>query len=146
MCGTPLALVQEGSAWLVSPRGKIVEQLPAASAEGYTAIDGCQLLAPSVGTRIALSTEYAAQKQSLLDLMAALEERDLLGQVDAIHLDDISVLTMDFAGRFTVELPYGADYVYKLRALEAVVGRLETNQTGRIQLTRDDGEVHFIEN
>ena len=31
-CGTPLAVVQDGSAWLVSPQGKIVEQLAAAAA------------------------------------------------------------------------------------------------------------------
>lgn len=144
--GTPLALVQDGSAWLISPTGKIVDQKPAAAAEGYAVIDGCQLLAPSVGAKkIALSTEYATQQKSLLDLLAALEERGLQDQVRAIHLDDISVLTMEYGGRFTVELPYNADYIYKLRALEAVVGKLETNQAGTIQMTREDGKVHFIE-
>ena len=73
-CGTPLAVVQDGSAWLVSPLGKIVEQLPAGQAEGYAVIDGCQLLTPTVGTKIALATEYNAKKESLLDLLAALEE------------------------------------------------------------------------
>ena len=71
-CGTPLAVIQDGSAWLLSPKGKIVEQLPASQAGDYAVIDGCELLAPSVGTDIALSTEFANQQTSLLALLAAL--------------------------------------------------------------------------
>ncbi len=145
-CGTPMAVVQDGFAWLVSPSGRIVEQLDTTQAEGYAVISGCQLLAPSVGTRLALATEYASQQQSLLDLMAALEEAGLSEQVQAIRLDDLSELVMEYAGRFSVELPYGADYTRKLRALVQVVEQLETNQTGTIQMTWDNGEVHFIEN
>ena len=145
-CGTPMAVVQDGFAWLVSPSGRVVEQLDAVQAEGYAVISGCTLLAPSVGTRLALATEYAAQQQSLLDLMAALEAAGLTEQVQAIRLDDLSMLVMEYAGRFSVELPYGADYERKLRALVQVVEQLETNQTGTIQMTWDNGEVHFIEN
>lgn len=145
-CGTPMAVIQEGSAWLVSPAGKIVEQMEPSAAEGYAVIDGCQLLAPSVGTALALATEYAGQQQSLLDLLAALEEAGLVEKVNAIHLSDLSVLRMDYDGRFSVELPYGADYGYKLRFLTAALekGAIQDNQTGTIQLTRDDGEVNFI--
>ena len=144
-CRQPLAVVQDGVAWLVSTTGRIVDQTTAAEAGAYAAIDGCQLLAPSVGTPMALSTEYTAQQASLLELLAALEEAGVLEQVDAIHLGDLSTLSMDYAGRFTVEMPYGADYAYKLRALEVVIGKLETNQTGTIQLVRDDGRINFIE-
>ena len=71
--GRPFALVQEGSAWLVSSGGKIVEQLPEKETGQYGRISGCELLAPSVGTDIALATEYAAQETSLLALLKALE-------------------------------------------------------------------------
>ena len=137
-CGTPLAVVQDGSAWLVSPLGKIVEQLPAGQAEGYAVIDGCQLLTPTVGTKIALATEYNAKEESLLDLLTALEEAGLLDQAEAIHLEDPAVLSMEYAGRFLVEMPNQADYPRKLQALTQAVEQLETNQTGTIQLLRED--------
>ena len=145
-CSTPLAVVQDGSAWLVSPAGKIAEQAEPSAAEQYAVIDGCELLAPSVGTPLALATEYASQQQSLLDLLSALEEADLLDQVDAIHLEDLAVLRMDYAGRFVVELPYGADYDYKLRFLTVSLEEtsIQNNQGGTIQLTGDDGKVNFI--
>ena len=144
-CGDPLAVIQDGFAWLVSPGGKIVEQRGASEAGDCPVISGCQLLAPTVGTPLALATEYATQQQSLLDLLAALESAGMLDQVEGIHLEDLSVLVMDYGGRFSVEMPYGADYPRKLRALQAVIDNLETNQTGTVQLTWDNGEVHFIE-
>ena len=145
-CGDPLAVIQDGFAWLVSPGGKIVEQRSASQAGDYPVISGCQLLAPTVGTPMALATEYAAQQQSLLDLLDALEQAGMMDQVEAIRLDDLSVLVMEYGGRFTVEMPYGADYPRKLRALQSVIDKLETNQTGTVELTWDNGEVHFIEN
>ena len=145
-CGDPLAVIQDGFAWLVSPGGKIVEQRSASQAGDYPVISGCQLLAPAVGTPMALATEYAAQQQSLLDLLDALEQAGMMDQVEGIRLDDLSVLVMEYGGRFTVEMPYGADYPRKLRALQSVIDKLETNQTGTVELTWDNGEVHFIEN
>ena len=70
----------------------------------------------------------------------------MMDQVEGIRLDDLSVLVMEYGGRFTVEMPYGADYPRKLRALQSVIDKLETNQTGTVELTWDNGEVHFIEN
>ena len=73
-CGDPLAWAQDGTVWLVSPGGKIVEQRNTVG--DYPTIDGCRLLAPSVGTLIALDTENDTRWQSLLELLAALEAAD----------------------------------------------------------------------
>ena len=130
-CGDPLAWTQDGTVWLMSPAGKIVEQTDTAA--GYPTVDGCELLAPSMGTDIALSTEFANQQTSLLALLAALDAAGLTDRVDAIHLDDLSRLTMDY-GRFSVEMEYNADYDRMLQILEAGISKLESNQTGSIRL------------
>ena len=148
-CGQPLAVVQDDSVWLVSPKGKIVEQTDPLAAKNYGVIDGCQLLAPSVGTKIALATEYATQQSSLLELIAALEEAGELENVDAIHLGDLSMLTMDYIGRFTVQMPYEADYARKLRALRQIIddsGAIQDNMTGTFDMRREDGKVNLIQN
>ena len=133
-CSAVFAVVQGGSAWLVSPKGKIVEQRPAAQALDEPVIDGCELLAPSVGTDMALATEYAGRQASLLALLAALDDQQLLDQVQAIHLADPGQLTMDYADRFTVEMAYGADYERMLQILTGAIGKLESNQTGTFHL------------
>lgn len=145
-CRQPLALAGEDSVWLVSPRGLLVEQLPSEAAKDLPQIDGCTLVEPAVGSTIRLDEPHALQQSSLLELLKALEEAQMMEQVDAIHLADSSTLSLDFAERFHVELPYSADYGYKLRFLDAIVNEgVESNQTGTIQLNRTDGEVHFIE-
>lgn len=151
-CGTPLAVVQDGSAWLISPSGdpggKIVEQKDAAAAADYGVIDGCQLLAPTVGTPLALATEYAGQQTSLLALMKALYEADMIDDVDAIHLADLSMLTLDYAGRFTVQLPYGADYAQKLKTLRLILEgeAIQDNMTGTFDMRKDSGRIPFKQN
>ena len=66
--------------------------------------------------------------------------------MDAIHLGDLSQLTMEYAGRFTVEMAYGADYGLSLRILEGAVSQLETNQKGTLRLDPDSTyQVLFTE-
>ena len=149
-CGTPLALVQEGSAWLISPSGepsgKIVDQKPAEEGSNYGIIDGCQLLAPSVGTRIALATEFSAQQTGLQKLLTALDQQDMMDQVNAIHLGDLAVLSMEYAGRFTVLLNYDADFELKMKSLNAILAsdKIQDNMTGTFDMRRDDGKTNFI--
>ena len=69
-----------------------------------------------------------------LALLAALDAAGLTDRGDAIHLDDLSRLTMDYAGRFSVEMEYNADYDRMLQILEAGISKLESNQTGSIRL------------
>lgn len=144
--GRPFALVQDGSAWLISSSGKIVEQIPEKEAGPYGRISGCQLLAPSVGTQIALATEYAAQQASLLDLLEALDEAGLTENVDGIRLDELAYLNMDYIGRFTVRMAYGADYAWELKKLTATLERdkVQSNMTGTIDLRLESERVFLI--
>ena len=78
--------------------------------------------------------------------MGALDEQEMMEEVDSIRLDDAAVLTMEYMERFRVELPYGADYSYKLRTLRAILdsGRIESNETGVLRMTGDGGQNVFI--
>lgn len=147
-CGPPMVMVQNGFAWLISPQGKILEQLEESAAGEYALISGCQLLAPTVGESIALATEYSAQQSSLLDLLKALEEAGLTEQVDGIRLDDLAYLNMDYAGRFTVRMAYGADYGWELKKLTATLARdeIQSNMTGTFDLQLDSERVLFYQN
>ena len=108
-------------------------------------MDGCELLAPSLGGDVSFALELQNRQESLFALLTALESAELTGAVRAIHLGDPTVLSMDYTERFTVEMPYGADYPRLLRYLTLVIEELETNLTGVIDLTRD-GEPHFRPN
>ena len=140
---TVYAMEQEGTVWLLTSGGKIVET--AAERGDVPLIDGCELLAPSLGGDVSFALELQNRQESLFALLTALESEELTEGVRAIHLGDPTVLTMDYTERFTVEMPYGADYPRLLRYLTLVIDELETNLTGVIDLTRD-GEPHFRPN
>ena len=140
---TVYAVEQEGTVWLLTSGGKIVET--AAERGNTPLIDGCELLAPSLGGDVSFALELQNRQESLFALLTALESAELTGAVRAIHLGDPTVLSMDYTERFTVEMPYGADYPRLLRYLTLVIEELETNLTGVIDLTRD-GEPHFRPN
>lgn len=144
-CDTPMVIVQDGYAWITSPHGKIIEQADPSEAAQYGVISGCTLLAPSVGTPIALATEYATQQESLLDLLKALEKADMLADVDGIRLDDLSAIRMDYLGRFTVKMPYGADYEMKLKILRMAIDseKVQDNMTGTFDMMRKDGRTYL---
>ena len=140
---TVYAVEQEGTVWLLTSGGKIVET--AAERGDTPLIDGCELLAPSLGGDVSFALELQNRQESLFALLTALESAELTEGVRAIHLGDPTVLTMDYTERFSVEMPYSADYPRLLRYLTLVIEELETNLTGVIDLTRD-GEPHFRPN
>ena len=140
---TVYAVEQEGTVWLLTSGGKIVETI--SSRGDVPLIDGCELLAPSLGGEVSFALEVQNRQESLLALLEALESAELTEGVRAIHLGDPAVLTMDYTQRFTVEMPYGGEYPRLLRYLTLVIDELETNLTGVIDLTRD-GEPHFRPN
>ena len=149
-CGTPVAVVQDGTAWLIAStapttpgKGKIVERLPAEELAGTAVVDGCTLLAPSVGTAPALATEQTLQQTSLIALLDALEERGDTDRVDAIHLGED--LTVDFDQRFAVKLRYGEDYARKLKKLAQILdsGVIQEGMTGTFDMRSDSGRDTF---
>ena len=140
---TVYAVEQEGTVWLLTSGGKIVET--AAERGDVPLIDGCELLAPSLSGDVSFALELQNRQESLFALLTALESAELTEGVRAIHLGDPTVLTMDYTARFSVEMPYSADYPRLLRYLTLVIEELETNLTGVIDLTRD-GEPHFRPN
>ena len=102
-----------------------------------------------MGTQIALDSDYETQRQSLLKLLAALEEAGKLGEVNAIHLGDLSCISMDYMDRFTVKLDYDADFAYELQLLEMSIAsdKIQDNMTGTFDMRqREDGSIHFRQN
>lgn len=124
--------------WLISVGGKLLEPAPADS----TAIEvsGITPLMPRAGTMLALPQEEQSRYDALLALLAALEERGMMGDVASIRLESTQVV-MGYLGRFQVKMPLNSDFGYKLRALEAAVVETEKNlgdqTTGTFDLTQE---------
>ncbi len=139
-CRFTVAVEQDGALWLVSGNGKIVDTVKA-GAGPYAMVTGLNLTDPQVGQNIHSENENACAV--LLELLGLLRSKDMLGDVQAIHLEDAAQITMRYLDRFTVQIPWNADLDYKLNYLLAVVERLEDNETGTINMMQDH-KVNFI--
>lgn len=128
-------------AWLISVGGKLLEPAPANAP--VMVVRGLTLLSPRAGQHLSLPLEQRGQEENLLSLLAALEERKLLGMVSELDFTSATQIVMLYDQRFQVKLPMGADFVYKLRVLETVAAQRESYERGSFDLTRDDYAVIY---
>ncbi len=142
-CTCGIALAQEGTAWIMCSSGKIVDAIAAEEAEGYLTVTGLTLLSPQRGAQAAADETNESTRQQLLTILQQLRAKGMLADVQEIHLEDPSVITVRYLDRFNAEFLWDADFDYKLDFLAAVVAKLENNERGTLKLTKD-GEVRFI--
>lgn len=130
-----------GEAWLISVGGRLLEPTPGDSTA--LTVTGLTVLSPQAGTQMAVPQAEEARRQGLMALLSALEERGTLEKVSSIDLSAGTEILLRYDGRFDVKLPMSGDFVHKLRALEAVVEKRESYETGTMDLTRQDYDVVF---
>ena len=132
------ALPGAGAYWLISRDGKLLEAVDEATAQDYLDIAGLEADAPAAGREAQLLEDSPITMDRLRELLAALEERQLMARAD-------NLLVINYDGRFRVEMYYSADFDFKLNCLEETVQALQPNETGIIRMTmKDEYEVRFI--
>ena len=142
---TKVALTIEGGGawWLLSESGKVLD-VAEGDAEGYLLLRGVVPEGIAVGEQLRLAAGNLSAER-LLELVAALSERNMLEKTDWVDASDGEILRIGYDGRFEVELFYNADFDFKVNCLRSVVEELEPNETGTIRMTmEDENEVRFI--
>ena len=140
-CAAAAGIENGGSLWLSSSHGKLLEETDALP-EGCPRIRGAALAEPAAGRQADFGEDAAYRADAALALLREAEERGMRG-VGWVDISDETALTMDYLGRFTVRMPWTADFGYKLESLATVVNYLENNETGRIDLMTE-GKASFI--
>ena len=138
----PAAVIQgNGSWWIIDAKGKVLEQT--ASGTGAAVVSGLTALLPVEGTRLAVEDADSAKLNSLLQLLRAFSDRGMAEKVSSIDLTSTANIILEYDGRFTVKIPMNPEnFALKVRALDETVAQLQTNESGSIDLTRED-KVYF---
>ena len=143
-CVCDIALEQDGKTWILCSDGKIVDELPAGKTEGYTVVTGLTVTNPQLGEALTADEENEPIRRQLLEILRQLRDKGMLGGVQEIHLEESSCITIRYLDRLDVEIPWGADFDYKLDFLAAVVEKkLEDYETGTLKMMAD-GEARLI--
>ncbi|MBQ1459780.1 MAG: FtsQ-type POTRA domain-containing protein [Oscillospiraceae bacterium] len=138
-----VAVEQEDLVWLISGTGKIVDTVTIDAGKPYAHVTGLTLREPRLGRTIEADGDNDRACRTLVDLLERLRSKEMLGDVQEIHLEDASHITLRYLNRFNVVIPWDADMDYKLNYLLAVVEKLENNEHGTINMTQDR-KVNFI--
>lgn len=142
-CVCNVALQHEGKAWIVCDSGKIVDSIDPEAAQNCTQVTGVTLVDPQIGAVLTADEQTQLAQTQLMEIIRHLRAKGMLADVQEIHLEEASVITVRYLDRFNVEFLWGADFDYKLSFLQAVVRKMENNERGTLKLTRD-GEARFI--
>lgn len=134
-----------GSWWLLSSNGKILEPIERADAGDYMILAGVSAVEPAAAGWLELEEETNITTERLVELLEAMESRDMLGRAQRLDVRDPEKLILEYEERFTVEMFYDADFDFKLNCLESAAAQLEPNEKGILRMTMDDdNEVRFI--
>lgn len=134
-----------GGYWLLSGSGKILESADSASAKEYLQLEGMTAEEAAVSAPLKLAEDSCLSRERLLELLEALESRGMLTRADGVDAGDRDKLVLRYDGRFRVELPYDADFGYKLDCLLAAVSQLQPNESGTILMNlQNENEARFI--
>ena len=140
-CSAAASVPAEGSKWLMSMNGKLLEKT-SSRPEGCANVKGCTLVDPVVSGEAEFDADSAYKMTALRSLLQIAEEKRMRVNIETVDLGDDTCLQFTYAGRFTVKLPWTADFAYKLESLATVVDYLEANEKGTINLMTD-GKASF---
>ena len=140
----------DGSWWLISSTGRIVEQVNSASAGTSTAIDGVVLDAPVAGEQavaweapaatdgegnvIPSAGNNADRLKAALAIAQELERNEILGEAASIHVQDLQNIRLWYADRYEVRLGDSTDLAGKIAAMRVAIHKMGQFQTGVLEL------------
>lgn len=140
----PIASIKiDDSYWIIDKNCRLLEETDFAGAENTITIKGVTPVSPVAGQKISLGDFSETQLVYLSRVLTELLEQNIQDKVTWIDMSNLSEITFDYDGRFTVELGRGENVDSKFVLFIEVVAKLENTDTGTIDLSTDD-KAYFI--
>lgn len=130
-----------GSWWLISSAGKVLEQLSSGANSGYTNILGIHLDAPSVGGQARALEEQTTQTdeagnpipiavtaekrlRTALNILQYLEQNGIIGEAASVDVTELGDIRMQYGRKYQVKLGDDTQLGYKISVLKAAVAKV----------------------
>ena len=142
------AVYSEKEWWLMNVEGKLLEKVGKKKAKKYIKVTGLPLVAPKAGETLTVKADYRLMRKSLIELLTAMQGRELLQQVRSVKCNGEAQLIMDYNGQLQVKMLTDADYDYQVKMLEAVLNKYVNvnwakDDKGALDMTYEDGHPHL---
>lgn len=147
----------DGTYWLMTSEGKVVEQIDAATAGSYTKIEGVNLDSPAPGQQaVALETilettaatedspaeetappvvTAAAKLQAALSILQQLEANDIVGEAASIDVSILNNIELWYGQRFQVKLGDAYNMDIKIAWMKSAVNQRSDYDMGILDVS-----------
>lgn len=158
----------DGTHYLMSSQGKIVDQTTGAAAENYTKIEGVTLADPVVGqparaaeeivpeateqadgatenTELVAMVTNSTRLATALTILQSLERNGIVGEASMVDVSDLDHLRLDYGTRYEVNLGDSGNIDFKIAAMRDTINKLAEYQTGHLDVSftiREDQVIY----
>lgn len=148
----------DGSWWLISSDGKVLEKIDGALARDYTNILGVQIADPVAGQKAVafaqqtvdqttdgettalpitkpLAVTPSQQLNIALDIATYLENNEILGKIASVDVTDFSDIQLWYGQQYQVELGDASRLEYKISYMKAAIAQMADYQSGVLDVS-----------
>lgn len=144
---------EDGTYWLMTSEGRIVEQTSASSASGYTNVLGIQLVSPKQGAQAQAAqkradpaqddtsqpevsvTDSTQQLQTALTILQYLEANGIIGEAANVDVSSLGDLQLWYGQQYQVLLGDTSELSYKIECMKAAIDQMEDYQSGVLDVS-----------
>ena len=145
---------QDGTWWLISAEGKVLEQIDPEKADDTTKIEGITLAVPvgaqatayeevgqnAFGDAVTVSVSGKDKLESLKQILQNLEMNGVMGTVTTVDVTQPTDLRMWFCEKYQILLGDGERIAYKIECMQAVFEQEQFLEPGSIDVSFTDEE------
>lgn len=147
-----------GTWWLMTSGGKVVEQIDSATASSYTKVLGVELDAPAAGEAakaveeiqpvsqtedtteptemtVTATVTGADRLKAALVILASLETNDVVGEAASVDVTSLSNIELWYGSRYQVKLGDTADMDYKIASMKTAVAQMNEYEMGILDVS-----------
>ncbi len=152
---------ENGTWWLVSSEGRVIEKADESNIDTYTKVLGVQLSAPKEGEQalayqepqtatdpdgdlVPITVTAAERLSTALDIMGYLENNGIIGKIASIDVNDLGGLQLWYGKQYQVELGDKKDLSLKIAYLKSALDQyLKTHDSGILDITNPPKVVYM---
>jgi len=137
------AIASGGKCCIVDKSVRILEIADMNGARGLIAIQGAEPILPKAGEKVALGETESTKLAYLEEALGAICSAGIEDKVTWLDVSNISAMTFDYDGRFTVDAGRGENMSEKVGFLLGIVAKLEPTDRGTIDIS-NESEGRFV--
>ncbi|PKM72982.1 MAG: hypothetical protein CVU91_08160 [Firmicutes bacterium HGW-Firmicutes-16] len=136
--GVAAVIETDSGLWLIDQNCRLLEECATQDAESYIKVKGLFAVKPKKGDTVSTAQEDKPKLNFLKGILAAMSAKGMISDVGSVDLSNVLNAEFDYLDkRYTVKLGVDENMDYKFELLLNVVQKLDSDDTGIIDLSQD---------